>query len=88
MVDEDEARHLGALLLQRLDRLEEALTGRRYLVGDRYTIADLSVAPRVVMYSLVALPVDPDRHANVGAWLGRLAEHPPFARSETVRPAG
>jgi glutathione S-transferase len=85
-VDEEQARHLGALLVQRLDRLEQALAGARYLVGDRYTIADLSVAPRVAMYPLAALPLDPDRHANVGAWLGRLAAHPPFARSETLRP--
>jgi len=87
VVDEEEARHLGALLVQRLDRLEQALAGVRYLVGDRYTIADLSVAPRVAMYPVAALPLDPGRHANVGAWLGRLAAHPPFARSETLRPA-
>jgi glutathione S-transferase len=87
VVDEEEARHLGALLVQRLDRLEQALADVRYLVGDRYTIADLSVAPRVAMYPLAALPLDPGRHANVGAWLGRLAAHPPFARSETLRPA-
>jgi len=87
VVDEEEARHLGALLVQRLDRLEQALAGVRYLVGDRYTIADLSVAPRVAMYPVAALPLDPGRHANVGAWLARLAAHPPFARSETLRPA-
>src|SRR5262245_9377392 len=42
-VASDEAAHLESLLLQRLDRLDHALAGRDYLVGDRFTIADLSV---------------------------------------------
>src|SRR5262249_52786628 len=46
VVSEDEARHLESLLVQRLDRLESALDGHDWLVADRYTIADLSVAPR------------------------------------------
>ena len=86
VVDEEEARHLEALLMQRLDRLEHALAAVRYLVGGRYTIADLSVAPRVAMFPLVGLPLDPSRHVEVTAWLERLAQHAPFARSETVSP--
>ena len=85
VVSEDEARHLGALLAQRLDRLEDALDGHDYLVGDAYGIADLSVAPRVAMYPLVQLALDPDRHPRVCAWIGRLAERRSFAESEWVR---
>jgi glutathione S-transferase len=85
VVSEDEARHLGSLLGQRLDRLEVALRNHPYLVGDAYTIADLSVGPRVAMYPLVGLAIHAERHACVAAWLARLAAHPPFARSETLR---
>jgi glutathione S-transferase len=85
VVSETEAAHLGALLAQRLDRLEQALDGHDYLVGDAYGIADLSVAPRVAMYPLVQLPLDPARHPRVCAWLARLAARPAFAESEWVR---
>jgi glutathione S-transferase len=86
VVSDDEARHLDALLGQRLDRPEAALAGRDWLVGDAYSIADLSVAPRVAMYPVVQLPLDPARHPKVCGWLARVTSRPAFARSEGVRP--
>jgi glutathione S-transferase len=85
-VSGDEARHLDALLLQRLDRLQEALAGREYLVGSGFSIADLSVYPRVAMYPIVQLPIDPSRHPDVAAWLARVGERPSLRRSEGIRP--
>ena len=85
-VPESEARHLDALLLERLDVLERALAGRDYLVGDGFTIADLSVFPRVAMYPVVQLPLEPGRHPNVWAWAARVGARPSIARSEGVRP--
>jgi glutathione S-transferase len=79
---EDEAGNCAHLLDQRLDRLEEALDGHDYLVDDRFTIADLSVLPRVAMYPLVQLPLD--RHPNVVAWLDRVGSRPSIARSLEV----
>jgi hypothetical protein len=84
VVSENEATHLGSLLLQRLDRLEAALAGRSFLVGDAMTIADVSVAPRVAMYPMVGLPLDPSDHPNVCAWLARLHDRPSFIRSLDV----
>ena len=86
VVSEDGARHLDALLVQRLDRLEAALDGHEWLVGDRYTIADLSVAPRVQMYPMVQVPLEPSRHPRVCEWLARVGARASFARSEAVRP--
>jgi glutathione S-transferase len=87
VVPDGEAPHLESLLLQRLDRLEAALLGQDWLLGDGYSIADLSVAPRVEMYPAVQLPLEPARHPRVCDWLGRVAARPSFARSETVQPA-
>jgi glutathione S-transferase len=87
VVSATEAQHLESLLVQRLDRLEAALLGRDWLVGSRYSIADLSVAPRVLMYPLVQVPLDAARHPRVSEWLARVAAHPSFARSESVQPA-
>jgi glutathione S-transferase len=85
-VSEDEARWLESLLMQRLERLEAALAGREFLVGNRFTIADLSVYPRVAMYPIVQLPLDSARHPNLIAWLARVGRRPSLVRSEGVRP--
>jgi glutathione S-transferase len=85
-VSADEASHLECLLLQRLDRLDHALAGRDYLVGDRFTIADLSVLPRVAMYPLVQVPPDAARHPHVARWLDAVGRRPSIVRSEDVRP--
>jgi glutathione S-transferase len=84
-VSEREAELLGSLLYQRLDRIEEALTGRDYLVGGAFSIADLSVYPRVAMYPLVQLPIDPDATQTCrSGW--RVGDRPSMRRSERVRP--
>ena len=82
-----EAGHMESLLVQRLDRLEAALGDRDWLVGDAYSIADLSVAPRVQMYPAVQVPLDASRHPRVCAWLARVEARPSFARSADVRPS-
>ena len=86
VVDADEVRHLESLLHQRLDRLERALAGRDWLVGDAFGIADLSVLPRVAMYPLIQLPIDPARHPHVAAWMVRVEARPSMARSLEVTP--
>ena len=87
VVSDAEAQHFESLLVQRLDRVEAALLGRDWLVGTRFSIADLSVAPRVQMYPMVQVPLGPAAHPRVCDWLARLAARPSFARSETVQPA-
>lgn len=87
VVSEDEAALLALQLHARLDRLEAALAGRAYLVGDRFTIADVSVVPRVAMYPVVQLPLDPAIHPAVCAWVARVEARDSVARSLQPAPS-
>jgi glutathione S-transferase len=57
-----------------LDAMERHLDGRAYLVGDRYSIADISL----YAYTHVADEGDFDLggYPAIRAWLGRVAEQP------------
>jgi glutathione S-transferase len=85
-VSEDEAALLSAQLYQRLNHLECALSDREFLVGDEFSIADLSVYPRVAMYPLVQLPIESERYPNLTRWMAQISARPSFRRSESVRP--
>jgi glutathione S-transferase len=54
------------------------------LVDKQFTIADVSVFPRVAMYPLVQLPIEPARYPNVCAWLGRVGRRPSVVQSEAI----
>ena len=58
----------GALLPLRLD-LERAIDRRDDLVGDRFAIEDLPVLPRMAMYPLVQLSLDPSGTRTWRRWL-------------------
>ena len=73
---EDRLRHW-------LDVLERSLDGRDYLVGDRFTQAEISIYPRVMMYAFVGIAIDRKRWPNVARWMDRLAKRPSFARTLT-----
>jgi glutathione S-transferase len=81
VVSEAEAARLSALLYARLRTLDERLAGRDFLVGDAFSIADVSVLPRVAMYPWVGLPIDAGTYPHVTRWLEALGSRPSFARS-------
>jgi len=85
VVDEQEAAHLASQLYQRIDYVESALTGQ-FLLGDQFSIADISVYPRVAMYPLVGLPLDPAKYPRTLRWMSAVATRPSLIRSERVRP--
>ncbi|HEY2387533.1 MAG TPA: glutathione S-transferase family protein [Candidatus Binatia bacterium] len=86
-VAETEATLLARQLYGRLDRLERALDGRTFLVDDTFSIADVSVLPRVAMYPMVQLPIEPQRYPNVGRWLADAGQRPSLVESLDVRPS-
>jgi len=84
-VSEDEAALLASQLYHRIDHIESAIEGD-FLLGNDFTIADLSVYPRVAMYPLVGLPIDPAKYPRTTRWMSTVSQRPSFARSERVRP--
>jgi glutathione S-transferase len=84
VVSEAEAARLTSLLHGRLRTLDERLAGRGFLVGDGFSIADVSVLPRVAMYPWIGLPVDAATCPNVAGWLDRLGSRPSFVESLTL----
>jgi glutathione S-transferase len=75
-------------LLAWLDKLEHALEGRQFLVGDRFGQAEISVYPGVAMYPAVGLAIDARRHPNTCAWMRRLQRRPSFQRTLTKQDKG
>jgi glutathione S-transferase len=67
-----------AELAHLLGILDAALAGREYLVGDRFTFVDCSVAAAVPF--LTRLGVDLAPFGNIGAWAGRCLSRPALAR--------
>ncbi|HXQ24491.1 MAG TPA: glutathione S-transferase family protein [Candidatus Acidoferrales bacterium] len=62
-----------------VDFLNRALQGKEYLVGNRFTVADLNAASVIGLGSFVG--VDFSAYANVQAWSSRVQGRPAFAKS-------
>ncbi len=59
--------------------LNGALADRDYLLGDRFTVADLNVA--AIMSWVKMGRVDLSAHDNITAWLGRCLSRPAFVEA-------
>ncbi len=77
----DEEAQYEDRLAKWLDALDDALAGSDFLVGGRFTQAEISVYPRVAMYPYIRIAITPERHPNVARWMKRLARRPSFART-------
>jgi glutathione S-transferase len=84
-VSEAEATLLAGQLYHRIDHIESSLTGE-FMLGDSFSIADVSVYPRVAMYPMVGLAIDHAKYPRTTRWMSAMAERPSFKRSERVRP--
>ncbi len=54
--------------------LDAALAGKKYLVGDRLTLADLSYLPSLINAGMLGF--DLAQWPNVASWIGNLRERP------------
>jgi glutathione S-transferase len=66
---------LKATVRDNLAWLDPLLAGKSFIVGDRFTIADIILYAAVDFGSSVGQALDPGLR-NVGAWLGRVAARP------------
>lgn len=61
-------------IMETLALVENALEGKEYLV-DRFTYADISFAPRIIILEQLGIPL-PQGCVNTSAWIGRLKQRP------------
>ena len=62
----------------KLDMIERDIAGRRWVMGDDFTMADCAAAP-ALFYADKIIPLKPD-HPQVAGYLGRLIRRPSFMR--------
>jgi glutathione S-transferase len=67
-------------LAQPLRVLDGVLAGRKYLLGDAFTIADLNLASVLAWALFVKL--DLSKTPNVARWLGECCARPAFAKAQ------
>jgi glutathione S-transferase len=87
LTPEEEAAY-EARLVAWLEELEGALEGREFLVGGRFTQAEISVYPRVMMFPFVQIPITGERFPNVASWCRRLRGRRSFAETLSEQDKG
>ncbi len=65
-------------LVKWLERLDRELEGKTFLVGERFSQADISVYPRVMMFPFLWIPIDERRFPNVARWAGEMGQRGSF----------
>ena len=76
--DPSHAERSELLLQKPLGVLNDALAERRFLAGDRFTVADLNVASILVWGKMARL--DFSAHSNVARWLDVCLTRPAYRR--------
>jgi glutathione S-transferase len=71
---------LKAVARERLAWLDGLIAGREWVVGERFTLADILLFVFVEFAAQVGQPPDP-ANANIAAWKGRVAARPSAAAS-------
>jgi glutathione S-transferase len=70
-----------------LGALEQRLDGRTFLVGERFTQAEISVFPRVMMYAFVQLDITAERFPNLTRWMDSLRQRQSFTATLSAQDA-
>jgi glutathione S-transferase len=86
------AEGLKATVRDNLAWLDKLLAGRQYIVGNRFTVADIILYCALDFGRSVGQPLDP-ANANVAAWFARIDARPSakgsiHPQSEVMRAAG
>jgi glutathione S-transferase len=65
-----------------LARLEKHLAGKKFLVRDTFTLADICYAPRILILDQLGVTLPPS-HTNVRGWIERIRERSSTSGLET-----
>lgn len=78
------AREATEVLPAPLRVLNNSLAGKEYLVGNRFSVADINVAT-VLLLADVYKQIGVDRHPNVMAWLNRVSTRPAWQKLPSLK---
>jgi glutathione S-transferase len=78
---EEERAGARAKLVELLDRMEATLKASKWLVGDRYSIADIAVVPFVKRIDEEIAPDQVTAHPRVTEWWSEIQARPAFKRA-------
>jgi glutathione S-transferase len=74
------AAGLKTLAKEKLAWLNDRIEGREWIVGDRFTLADIMLYVFLEFGAQVGQPLDP-ANANIAAWMERVKQRPSVAAS-------
>jgi glutathione S-transferase len=74
------ADDLKAIAREKLVWLDGLIEGRKFIAGDRFTLADIHLFVFLDFAAQVGQPLDP-ANKNLTAWMARVAERPSWAAS-------
>lgn len=77
-LSDEKAGEYTATTLHYIGILDKALSGREWLVGNNFTVADLNVAS--VIMGAIMVKVDASEFGNVQRWLGAIQARPAFQK--------
>lgn len=74
-----------AILFERMDWMENKLSdGRKWLVGNRFSLADIALGPRTDMFDKIDVPDFYDRYPRIRAFMDRLKARPSWEASQIL----
>jgi glutathione S-transferase len=74
------ADDLKAIAREKLSALDGLISGRTYIAGDKFSLADIHLFVFLDFAAQVGQPLDP-ANKNLTAWMARVAERPSAAAS-------
>jgi len=74
VLDETQKQQHRKTLVQFIDLVERSLENKKYLVDNAFTLADISVYPRITMLPLVGVDINSYAYPNVCAWIERVGK--------------
>lgn len=87
--NEETVREKHAILFEKMDWMEDKLSdGREWLVGDRFSLADIALGPRTDMFDKIGVPDFYERYTRIKAFIDRLKARPTWDASQILPEPG